>query len=121
MKGIHEVGRRIDSIDPENLFISEITLAELKYSVENSQQKEKNRKVLNNFLSGVKVVPIYHALDLYASEKARLKSLGATIDEFDLLIGVTAIVNNFVMVTNNTKHFQRLSGLVLEDWVNATH
>lgn len=84
--------------------------------MENSEKKAKNQKVLDNFLTGVKIVPIYHSLVLYAKEKARLRKSGIGIDDFDLLIGVTAVTNNLVMVTNNTGHFQRIKGIELADW-----
>ncbi len=76
----------------------------------------KNRKVLNSFLSGVQILPIFGALDLYAKEKARLRKAGTRIDDFDLRIGVTSIINSLVMVTNNTGHFERIKGINLEDW-----
>jgi tRNA(fMet)-specific endonuclease VapC len=58
--------KKFEDADPENCFISEITLAELKFGVENSDRKEKNQKALEDFLTGVKIVPIFHAIDLYA-------------------------------------------------------
>jgi tRNA(fMet)-specific endonuclease VapC len=73
-------------------------------------------KVLDKFLTGVNVVPIFHSLDLYAKEKTRLRKAGTKVDDFDLLIGVTAVIHNLTMVTNNTSHFTRLKGIVLEDW-----
>lgn len=100
----------------QNCFISEITLAELKFGVENSQHKEKNRKVLNDFISGIQIVPIFQALDFYAAEKARLRKLGLVVDDFDLLIGATAVTHELVMVTNNSKHYERVNGIQLEDW-----
>jgi len=65
---------------------------------------------------GCKIVPIYNALDLYAKEKARLRKGGTIVDDFDLLIGVTAVVNKMTLVTNNTKHFGRIRKILLEDW-----
>jgi tRNA(fMet)-specific endonuclease VapC len=53
---------------------------------------------------------------LYAKEKARLRKQGTPVDDFDLLIGVTSIAHNLIMVTNNTDHFNRIKGIVLEDW-----
>lgn len=108
--------QRFDNIIAENCFISEITLAELKFGVANSEKKEKNKKALENFLEGITIIPIFHALDLYAKEKARLRKSGITIDDFDLLIGVTAVTNNLVMVTNNINHLQRIQGIEIEDW-----
>ena len=67
-------------------------------------------------MTGIKVIPIFHSLDLYAKEKARLRKQGTPIDDFDLLIGVTSIAHNLTMVTNNTDHFNGFKGIVLEDW-----
>ena len=116
---MYEIDQDFNAVDAENRFISEITLAELKFGVENSQKKEKNQKTLDNFLLGVTIIPIFHALDLYAKEKARLNKAGTKIDDFDLLIGVTAVKNHLVMVTNNIAHFQRIHGIELEDWTTA--
>lgn len=116
MKGKFNLVNKFADLSTDDCFISEITLAELKFGVENSEHPNKNRKVLDNFLTGVQILPIFGALDLYAQEKARLRKAGTRIDDFDLLIGVTSVINNLVMVTNNTAHFQRIKGIVLEDW-----
>ncbi len=116
IKGKFDLNEKFEKADPENCFISEITLAELKFGVENSEKKEENQKTLENFLSGIKVIPIFHSLDLYAKEKARLRREGNPLDDFDLLIGVTSIAHNLTMVTNNTTHFKRIKGIALEDW-----
>lgn len=107
---------KFDNIIPDNSFISEITLAELKFGVEKSDKPEKNNKTLNNFLTGVQILPIFHSLDLYAKEKARLQRAGTPVDDFDLLIGVTSVTHKLIMVTNNTNHFKRINGIKLEDW-----
>jgi len=73
MKGKFDLETKFDNVPPENLFISEMTLAELKFGVENSEHHEKNKKALDNFLSGVQILPIFHSLDLYGKEKARLR------------------------------------------------
>ena len=116
IKGLYNLKKKFNDVDPSNCFVSEITLAELKFGVENSEKKEKNRKVLENFLSAIKVLPIYHSLDVYAKEKARLRKSGKTVDDFDLLIAATAVTHNLIMVINNTKEFKRISGIALEDW-----
>lgn len=105
-----------EKADPDNCFISEITLAELKFGVENSEKKEKNQKALDHFLTEIKILPIYHSINLYASEKARLRKAGTPIDDFDLLTGVTSIAHNLIMVTNNLKEFNRIKGINVEDW-----
>lgn len=116
MKGKFDLETKFDNVPSENLFISEITLAELKFGVENSEHREKNKKALDNFLTGVQVLPIFHSLDLYGKEKARLRKAGTPIDDFDLLIGVTSVNHKLTMVTNNSNHFKRITGIKLEDW-----
>jgi tRNA(fMet)-specific endonuclease VapC len=88
MKGKFALNKKFDQVSTDNCFISEITLAELKFGVENSEKPDRNRKALEDFLTDIKVLPIFHSLDLYAKEKARLRKAGTPIDDFDLLIGV---------------------------------
>ena len=116
MQGKFSLEIKFDNVTEDNCFISEVTLAELKFGVEKSDKPEKNKKALDNFLTCVQILPIFHSLDLYAKEKARLQKIGTPIDDFDLLIGVTSITHKLIMVTNNTNHFKRISGIKLEDW-----
>ncbi len=115
-KGFYRLHDKFKEVGVENCFISEITLAELKFGVANSQHPKKNKQALNNFLTGIQIIPISQALDLYAEEKARLRKQGTPVDDFDLLIGTTAATYNLTLVTNNYKHFQRLNNISLEDW-----
>ncbi|MCF6241121.1 MAG: type II toxin-antitoxin system VapC family toxin [Bacteroidales bacterium] len=91
-------------------------MAELKFGVENSQNKEKNRIVLENFIKWIKIIPIFNSLDFYASEKARLRKKGNIVDDFDLLIGACAVSYNLVFVTNNIKHFKNIKNIQIENW-----
>jgi tRNA(fMet)-specific endonuclease VapC len=96
--------------------VSEIIIAELKYGVEKSTHKEKNKKTLEIFQSKFDVIPIFPALDIYAKENARLKIKVKILDDFDLLIGSTAIFNNLTLVTKNISDFDRLEDINIEDW-----
>ena len=116
IKGLYDLKRKFERVDPENCFISEITLAELKFGVENSDQKEKNKQTLEKFLTGVKILPIFHSLDYYAKEKARLRKAGTPIDDFDLLIGASALTHDLILVTKNTREFERIKEIEIEDW-----
>jgi tRNA(fMet)-specific endonuclease VapC len=116
LKGRYGLVEKIERIGFENLFISEITVAELKYGVEKSANPDKNRPVINELIDKFKQLPIYGALDIYAKEKARLKKEGNIVDDLDLLIGATAIENNMILVTNNEKHFTRLQNIKVENW-----
>lgn len=101
----------------ENCFISEITLVELRYGAENSTNPKKSHKAVDAFVNGLSIIPIYGCIKLYAKEKVRLRNIGKPInDEFDLLIGVTAIENKLILVTDNTKDFERLEDIKLDNW-----
>jgi len=95
-----------------------VTIAELKFGAENSQNKEKNRKTIDNFCRKFSIIPIYNSLDIYAKEKARLRKKGQSLDDFDLLIGATAISNNFILVTRNVSDFDRMDGIKIKNWVD---
>ena len=77
------------SIGLKNCFVSEITIAELRYGVECSPLEliQEKRDRLTNLLSRLQVIPFAVAIDLYASEKARLRVNGEIIPDFDILIG----------------------------------
>lgn len=101
----------------ENCYISEITIFELRFGAENSGNPSKSHKAVDKFLKGLYIVPIFSSIKLYAKEKVRLRKIGKPInDEFDLLIGVTAIENDLTLVTDNTKDFEKLDGIKLENW-----
>ena len=101
----------------ENCFISELTVFELKYGAENSENTNKSHQAVSRFIGGLSVIPIYGVVEKYAKEKVRLRNNGTPMhDEFDLIIGVTAIVNNLTLVTDNTKDFKYLNKLKTENW-----
>jgi tRNA(fMet)-specific endonuclease VapC len=103
----------------ENCFISEITVIELRYGAENSDNPTKSHKAVDSFISGLSIIPIYGSINRYAKEKVRLRKIGKPMhDEFDLLIGVTAIENQLTLVTDNGKDFERLEGIKIENWFN---
>ena len=62
---------------------------------------------------------ILTCLRVYGKEKARLKSIGKIISDLDLFIGSSAIVNNVIMVTRNTREFERLEGITIENWIDV--
>ena len=101
----------------ENCFISEITVIELRYGAENSENATKSHKSVDSFISGLSIIPIFGSVKRYAKEKVRLRKMGKPMhDEFDLLIGVTAIENKLTLVTDNVKDFERLDGVKIENW-----
>jgi tRNA(fMet)-specific endonuclease VapC len=116
-KGKYNLNDRINKIGFKNCCISEITLAELKYGAECSDRVFENNKMVNEFANELTILPIYNSLSLYAKEKSRLRKAGNLIDDFDLLIGVTAVANNMILVSDNEKHLKRISKLKIENWI----
>lgn len=116
IKGEYALYNKIAEVGEENCFISEMTVAELKYGIENSKTVKLMRKVVEAFIPKFAVIPIYNSLDIYAKEKARLRKQGLMIDDFDILIGATAVANDMVTVTNNVAHLSRLDNITIEDW-----
>jgi tRNA(fMet)-specific endonuclease VapC len=110
------LNKKIAEIGVENCFISEMTVAELKYGIENSKSVEAMRLIVEAFIAKFAIIPIYNSLEMYAKEKAKLRKEGLLIDDFDILIGATAIANKMVMVTNNVAHLNRLNDIMIEDW-----
>jgi len=98
-----------------------ITVAELKYGAElGRKQGLKHRSQnLDDFISAISVVPIADVIDLFATEKVRLRLAGTPAeDNFDLLIGCTAIAYDMVMVTENVADFRNLKGIKIENWID---
>ena len=110
----------INAIGFENCYISEITIAELKFGKAYGQLKgglKYREQPLKEFFEAIKVLPIAPVFDLYAEEKARLALAGTPTGEFDLLIGCTAVAKKMIMVTENVKDFQNIKGIKIENWI----
>jgi tRNA(fMet)-specific endonuclease VapC len=117
LRGKYGLIEKFEHLGTENFAISEITLAELVFGAENSKNPQKNLDLIEVFANQVVILPIFSAIYLYGKEKARLRSIGLQISDFDLLIGCTAIEKDLIMVTENLKEFQRISDIQLENWV----
>jgi tRNA(fMet)-specific endonuclease VapC len=117
--GEYDLNQKIEKAGTENCLVSEITIAELKFGAENSRDKEKNRNTIDDFVKKFSIIPIFNSLDTYAKEKARLRKKGLPLDDFDLLIGATAISNDFILVTRNISDFNRLEGINIENWIDG--
>lgn len=73
--------------------------------------------MVDDFANELTIVPIFNSLNIYAKEKARLRKSGKMLDDFDLLIGATALANNLILVTENEKHLERMSEIRIENWI----
>lgn len=88
--------------------------------IEESAYPEKNALALNQFLSIVDVLPFDdEAASEYGKICAALRRKATLIGVMDMLIAAHAKAKALVIVTNNVREFERIEGLVLENWVNA--
>jgi tRNA(fMet)-specific endonuclease VapC len=117
-RGKYGILEKIESANPTNCAISEITLAELVFGAENSKNPEKNYLLIEKLIEWVTVLPIYDSIMIYGKEKAKLRKAGIIISDFDLLIGCTAVEKDLIMVTENIIEFERISGIKIENWVD---
>ncbi len=117
LKGKYNLNEKLKQVRLENCCISEMTLAELKYGAECSDRIADNRKMIDDFAKEITIIPIFNSLDIYAKEKAKLRKTGELIDDFDILIGATAIANDLILVTENEKHLIRISKVKIENWI----
>lgn len=117
----YDVKDRVNAVGMENCYISEVTIAELKFGKVYGRLKggpKYKDQGLEQFFADINVLHIEPYFDLYAEEKARLELAGTpSHDDFDLLIGCTAVAEGMVMVTQNVKDFQNIRDIQIENWI----
>lgn len=119
LRGKYNLDSIIKEKGSNNCYISEITVFELRFGAENSGNPVKSHNAIDLFVNGLTIIPIFGSIEKYAKEKVRLRSIGMPMnDEFDLLIGVTAIENKLTLVTDNEKDFINLDGIKIENWIS---
>lgn len=103
-----------------DIAISAITVAELAFGASKSKQQARNQAALSQFLAPLIVVPFdAGAAQIYGKVRAWLESQGTPIGALDLLIAAQALHLNLPLVTNNTKEFERIPDLKVENWVGG--
>jgi len=97
--------------------ISVVTYGELVYGVRKSERVPENMAKIHRLAELYPIIDITRSvMDSFGEIKALLSAAGTTVDDFDLQIGCTALMLNYTVVTNNTKHFQKIPGLKLANW-----
>lgn len=98
--------------------ISSITLSELIYGAEKSQNISKNLEAVEDFISHIEVLSYdQKTSQTYGQIKAKLENNGEIIGENDIHIAAHAISQGLIIVTNNLNEFRRVPHLSLENWV----
>lgn len=110
---------RLAKTAPHDMAISVITRAELLFGLEKRGNPRGLACVVHAFLDRMAIPPWDNAAaDTFAKLRAQLERQGTPIGFADTLIGAHALALKAVLVTNNQKHFRKVKGLVLENWVD---
>ena len=119
LKGNQAIERKAVAFGLENIGYSIISLAELYFGAYNSEQIEKNLQAIKTVQQKLALINCNDkSSQLFGMIKAQLTQQGNIIMDADILIGSIAQANELILVTNNTKHFQRIPNLQLENWLN---
>lgn len=118
MKGHEGLISRLKQHEPSDFAMSAIVYHELCYGVQNSQRIETNRQRLDALQFDVISFSKSDA-DASGHIRAALRKLGTPIGPYDVLIAGQAAARGLVLLTNNTREFERVEGLSVEDWLEA--
>ena len=118
IKHRYGIREKVLRIGVHHCAVSEITIAELFYGAAKSENLRHYDDV-KNIIELFDVIPVYSSLKLFGELKAVLEKKGQRLDNFDLLIGATAIYNKMTVVTSNIKHFERIPNIKIEDWCGS--
>jgi tRNA(fMet)-specific endonuclease VapC len=110
--------RRLAQIRPEEQFTTSITLAELLYGASKKGSARLLARVRDIVHQAAQVLPFDElAAEVYGPLRAGLESKGIPLDEPDLRIASIALSRDLTLVTGNVRHFDRIAGLRIEDWI----
>ena len=110
------VREKLLNVGLDNCYISEITIAELYFGVAKAENKKRKLEDIKRVQQMFKVIPAYSSFKEYSEIRHSLEHTGLRVDQFDLLIGATAIHHQMTLVTSNLKHFERMPGIEIESW-----
>ncbi|GAB6040169.1 type II toxin-antitoxin system tRNA(fMet)-specific endonuclease VapC [Endothiovibrio diazotrophicus] len=101
-----------------DIAISSVTVYELAYGAGKSNSVEKSRAALSHFLAPLSILPFDEEDAIEAGLiRAHLTRSGRTIGPYDLQIAGQARRRNLTLVSNNLREFERVDGLLVENWV----
>ena len=101
----------------EQMCISSVTWGELIYGAENSSRQEENLSVIEAMAARLEVLPFEKQdSNHFGQIRAELKHEGNPIGPYDMMIAGHARARGLILVTNNKREFERVSGLRLDNW-----
>ena len=112
-----KVFQKLQTVDPQDVYVSSVTYAELVHGVEKSAAVEKNRLALTMLLANIEILDFdVDAADCYGKIRADLEKKGIPIGLLDMMIAGHAMSMGYTVVTNNVKEFSRVPDLKIENW-----
>jgi tRNA(fMet)-specific endonuclease VapC len=112
-----EALQRFERFEVGEVGVSVITVSELRYGVEKNTRPEQNLRALEQFLLPLEVQDFGpEATVSYGRVRASLEERDMPIGPLDTLIAAHALSLGATLVTNNSREFERVSGLQIEDW-----
>ena len=116
-KGMGNVSNKLLATSPKEIAIPSVVLYELEYGIAKSNSPMKRQAQLKEICSVVEVLP-FDKKEAHCSAliRADLEKKGTPIGPYDLLIAGIAVAHKGILVTNNTKEFNRVLDLKLENW-----
>lgn len=120
MRGHAAIDARLQALAPGQWCVSAITCSELRYGLARRPEAVRLHQIVSEFLRIVPILPWdAEAATRHGVLRADLKARGKPIGDFDEMIAAHALATGAVVVTDNTKHFARVPGLVIENWLRA--
>jgi tRNA(fMet)-specific endonuclease VapC len=111
------VTERIRSSPPEDLCVSSVVVAELRYGADRSQKAAENHDRLDVLTAEVQCLDFdLAAASVYGRIRAALEAQGTPVGPYDMMIAAHAVSQGLVLVTDNEREFQRVFGLRIENW-----
>jgi len=116
LRGQGNVGTQILEHRPSELCVSSITVAELRYGAAR-RKSAKLHQLIDTFTENIAVMPFDESCAArFGSLASELAAHGTPIGQFDALIAAHALTLEVILITNNTKHFGRVTGLKIANW-----
>jgi len=107
----------IENAGMNNVCVSSLTVAELEHGAAKSNNPDKARAIMYEFLTPFEILNFdTKSAEYYGRIRADLEKSGKVIGPIDLMIAAVAMANSAIVVTNNEKEFERIEGLKIENW-----
>ena len=111
------VTERIQSFQPEDLCLSSVVVAELRYGADRSQKPAENHDRLDVLTAEIQCLDFdLAAASVYGRIRSALEAEGTPIGPYDMMIAAHAVSQGLILVTDNEREFRRVFGLRIENW-----